>query len=119
MRSASAFVVTAAIAFAFGAISSAAGLWWLRHYLSRSAPVQVSGVLQVQSKPADPSASGNPPNGYFIEATAIGRVYLEHSSAKQYVGRRVVSSGRLSATCGNDGRPCYPEIAATSIREVK
>jgi len=96
------------------------GFWRVSDHLATFEPVQVSGLLQVQIRPADPGATGNPPNGYFIEATAIGRVYLEPVDVKQYVGIKVVARGRLSrATCGNDGQSCYPVIAATSILEAK
>jgi len=57
MRSASALVVTGAIAFTVGVVSGAVGFWRVSDYLATSEPVQVSGILQVQTRPADPGAT--------------------------------------------------------------
>lgn len=103
------------VSFMLGLFSAVAVYWILKTYLFPPSTITVRGVLQHQAQPVDLSASGNPPNGYYVESSAIDRFYVEESSAKLYVGSRVLIQGTLSTVCGPDNFPCYPQIVPKSI----
>lgn len=105
-----------AISFLIAGWLSCGGIdWLLSAYFFPPVKVQVRGVLKFQAKPSDPSASGNPPNGYFVESTAIERFYVEGNLVKPYVGSLILIRGTLSTECGLDGYPCYPKLVKTSV----
>lgn len=105
---------TAVIFFIAGLLSCVGAYWWLKTYLFPPSTVEVQGVLKFQAK-SDPSASANPPNGYFVESSATDRFYVEGNLAKPYVGSLVLIKGTLSTECGPDGYPCYPKLVAKSV----
>lgn len=70
----------------------------------------------MQVAPADPSASANPPNGYYVESSVTERFYVEGEQVKPYVGSSVFIQGTLSTTCGPSGYPCYPKLLASEVR---
>lgn len=96
MNRTASFFLTATIFFLAGLLSYAGSQWYFRAYLSGTITVQ--GVLKFQAQMVDPSASGNPPNGYFVESTAIGRVYVEGNLIKPFVGFSVLPQGKMLST---------------------
>lgn len=115
-RTASLFL-TATIFFIAGLLSYAGTQWYLRTYLSGT--ITVRGVLKFQAQIVDPGASGNLPNGYFVESTAIDRVYVEGDLIKPFVGSLVLLQGEtLSTVCGPDTFPCYTKLLITSVTPV-
>lgn len=115
-RTASLFL-TATTFFLAGLLSYAGAQSYLRTYLSGT--IVVRGVLKFQARIVDPGASGNPPNGYFVESTAIDRFYVEGDLMKSYVGSRVLLQGKtLSTVCGPDDFPCYPKLFVKSVTQI-
>jgi hypothetical protein len=111
--------LTATLFFIAGCLSYAGGSWWLRTYLLPPGTLAVRGVLQFQAQVDDPSASANPPNGYFVESTAINRFYVEGDLIQPYVGSLVLLQGKtLSTVCGADTFPCYPKLLVKSVTQV-
>lgn len=109
-------LVTAMGFFVAGLLSGAGGYWFVRSYLFPPATIQIRGVLKFQAKPSDPSASANPPNGYFVESSATDRFYVAGDLViPSYVGSLVQIKGTLSTECGPDGYPCYPKLITTSV----
>lgn len=106
------------VAFVLGLLS-AVGAYYLKTYLFPPATITVRGVLKYQAQPVDPGASGNPPNGYFVESSAIDRFYIEDNWAKPYVGSPVLIQGTLSTVCGPDNFPCYPKLVPKSITPAR
>lgn len=108
----------AAILFLAGFVSSAGTYEFLKTYFFTPPQVTIQGVLKFQAQTdIDPTASGNPPNGYFVESTASERFYVEGISVSQYVGSLIFIRGTLAAECGSDGFPCYPKLVAISITQ--
>lgn len=95
------------------------GTYWLAQvYLFPPAILEVRGILRFQAQPSDPTATGNPPNGYFVESTATDRFYLEGDLIKPYVNSPVLVQGTISTVCGSDTYPCYPKLLAKSVTQV-
>ena len=116
-RTASLFL-TATLSFIVGLLSYAGGSEWLRTYLLPGT-ITVRGVLKFQAQIDSPGASGNPPNGYFVESTAIERFYVEGDLIEPYVGSPVLIQGEvLSILCGPDTFPCYPKLLVKSVTQV-
>jgi hypothetical protein len=108
-----------AATFFIGGVFSCIGADWLfKVYLFPPITIHVQGVLKFQSS-NDPTASANPPNGYFVESMATDRFYVEGDLVKPYVGSRIQLTGILSTVCGPDGYPCYPQLKTTSVVQVK
>ena len=90
------------------------------HYASnalRGKSHQVSGVVQYHTP--DYTVSADAPEGYYVESTAIGRVYIEHKNVFSYVNKYVIARGYLEEICGNDGGSCFPLVDAQSITITK
>lgn len=109
------WAVVTAIAFVTGAIGGVAGFWWLQKNLQGS--VLASGVLEYQGEPTA-GASVPPPEGYYIQAAGVERVYVTAETVNQYLDKDISARGQLSTICGADGSPCYPLIQAESINVV-
>jgi len=77
----------------------------------------VSGVVKYH-KP-DYTVSLDAPEGYYIEASAIGRVYLKHESISEYLDKNIKVSGVLREICGNDQGSCFPLIDARWIADLQ
>lgn len=106
------------ISFIAGLLVCMGAYWFVQAYLFPPASLEVLGVLQLQTQPSSPSATGNPPNGYFVESTATDRFYLEGDLVKPYVGSLVLIKGTISTVCGADAYPCYPKLLAKSVTQV-
>lgn len=112
------FFLTATIFFIVGLLSYAGAQWWLRSYLLPPGTITVQGVLKFQA-PSNSGDSGKPPDGYFVEAAAIKRVYVEGDLIKPFVGSLVLLQDKtLSTVCGPDTFPCYPKLLITSATPV-
>ena len=110
-------LLTSIVSFILGLFSAGGAYWFLKTYLLPPGTITVRGVLQ-QAQPGDPSASGNPPDGYYVESSASDRFYVEESLAKPYVGSHILIQGTLSTVCGPDNFPCYPQIVPKSITPI-
>ena len=75
----------------------------------------ISGIVEYQSEPA-PYMSGPPPEGYYVNSSVFGRVYVKHNSFSEYLGKNIWVRGWLKDICGVDGMPCYPLIDAEWIK---
>lgn len=106
------------IGFIAGVLVSLGAYWAVRAYVMPPTILEVRGVLQFQAQPPSPSATGNPPNGYFVESTAVDRFYLEGDLLEPYVGSLVLISGTVATVCGPDTHPCYPKLLAQSVVPV-
>jgi hypothetical protein len=111
-------LVIAATFFVGGVLSCIGVDWLFKVYLFPPVTIRVRGVLKVQSS-NDPTASANPPNGYFVESSATDRFYVEGDLVKPYVGSLIQLTGILSTVCGPDGYPCYPKLQTKSVFQVK
>lgn len=109
-------LIIAATFFVGGVLSCIGANWIFRVYLSPPATIYVRGILKFQSS-NDPTASANPPNGYFVESTATDRFYVE--GVKPYVGSLIQLTGTLTTVCGPDGYPCYPKLQTQAVVQVK
>lgn len=111
-------LVAVCVSFIAGVLVCMGASWFVQAYVFPPATLNVRGVLKLQSQPYDPSLSGLPPNGYFVESTAIERFYLEGDLIKPYVGSLVLIQGTISTVCGPDTFPCYPKLLAKSVTQV-
>lgn len=118
MNRAVSLLMAVCISFIAGLLICIGTYWFVRAYLFPPATLEVRGVLRFQSQPSAPSATGNPPNGYFVESTAIDRFYLEGDLIKTYVGSLVLVKGTISTVCGPDTYPCYPNLLVKSVIQV-
>ncbi len=117
MNRTASLVLTATIFFFAGLLSYAGAQWYLSTYLART--ITVRGVLKFQAHNSDLGGSGHPPYGYFVESTAVGRVYVEGDLIQSSVGSSVLLQGKtLSTVCGPDTFPCYPNLLVTSVTPV-
>ncbi|MBE9064790.1 hypothetical protein [cf. Phormidesmis sp. LEGE 11477] len=106
----------ASIFFILGAAASTFTIWQL-HKLYRATiapPISVEGTLQAQYN-YDEAAVHPSPNGYYIEGTGVGRIYLQGQPLQSYVGQGIVATGIVEGICGPKSIPCYPVL---SLREV-
>ena len=76
----------------------------------------ISGIVEYQSKP-DPFTTGPAPEGYYVNSSVFGRVYVRHNSVSEYLGKNIRARGWLKDICGVDDSPCYPLIDAEWIRK--
>ncbi|HEY9646831.1 MAG TPA: hypothetical protein V6C88_10695 [Chroococcidiopsis sp.] len=106
------------VGFVAGVIVSLGAFWVVQAYVMPPTVLEVRGVVQFQAQPPDPTATGNPPNGYFVESTAVDRFYLEGDLLEPYVGARVLIRGTVATVCGSETYPCYPKLLAQSIVPV-
>ncbi len=117
MNRTASLVLTATIFFLAGLLSYAGAQWYLSTYFSGT--ITVRGVLKFQAHNSDIGGSGHPPYGYFVESTALDRIYVEGDSIKPSVGSSVLLQGKtLSTVCGRDGFPCYPNLLVKSVTPV-
>lgn len=107
-RTSSFLLITAFIFFVMGGLSSVGSYWLARKYFFPADRVRAEGILKFQGE-SDPSASANPPEGYFVESNAIERLYIV-GLPKTSIGSFVRIKGTLSTICGADGYPCYPQV---------
>jgi len=106
----------ATISFILGAAASTFTIWQL-HKLYRATiapPVSVEGTLRAQYSYED-SAIRPSPNGYYIEASSVGRIYLTGKPLQSYVGQSIIATGSVEGICGPKSIPCYPIV---ELREV-
>jgi len=108
----------ASIFFIMGSAASIATIWQLNklYRATVAPPIAVEGVVKAQYAYEEENGLTPPPNGYYIEGTSIGRVYLSGQPLQSYVGESVVATGSVSGICGPKSIPCYPLI---ELREVK
>jgi hypothetical protein len=118
MNRTASLVLTAIIFFLAGLLTDAGVQWYLRTYFAKTTIVQ--GVLKLQTQQIeDLGTSGNPPNGYFVESSAIDRFYVEGDLMKPYVGSLVSLQGEaLSTICGPDAFPCYPKMRVKAVTKI-
>lgn len=112
MRTALRLAITSIIAFLVGIVVGVGGMIYLQDFFAGT--IRVTGVVMYESNP-DSSASGLPPRGYYVESSATGRVYIEHSTAGSYLGQQIHATGRLGTLCGPGGFNCYPVVWPESI----
>lgn len=74
---------------------------------------QVSGVVKYYTP--DYTASGEAPEGYYVESSAIDKVYIEHQNIADYTDKHINARGYLKEICGNDFGSCFPLIDAQTI----
>lgn len=115
MRTILLIVLTAIIASAGGCAAGFGGALWPQDFFASK--ISATGVVMLESydDPAWAGASGLPPSGYYIESSATGRVYIEHSAVEHYLGRQIRATGRLETLCGPDGVNCYPVVRSAKI----
>jgi hypothetical protein len=101
--------------FIAGVLSCISTYWFVKTYLLPPTAIEIRGVLKLQTEPSDPSATSNPPNGYFVESTATDRFYVTGDLVKPYVGSLVLIKGTLSTVCSPDLHPCYPELQVKQV----
>ncbi len=106
----------ASIFFILGAAASTFTIWQLSklYKATIAPPVSVEGTLKAQYS-YDESALRPSPNGYYIEGTSVGRVYLTGEPLQSYVGQGVSVTGSVDGLCGPKSIPCYPVL---TIREI-
>ena len=106
----------ASISFILGAAASTFTIWQLNklYKATIAPPVSVEGTLKAQYS-YDESALRPSPNGYYIEGTSVGRVYLTGQPLQSYVGQGVSASGSVEGLCGPKSIPCYPIL---TVREI-
>ncbi len=80
----------------------------LRIYLTGSS-YYVSGIVRQAPIPS-PFLSGADPEGYYLESSVFGKVYLKHALLAQYNGQKISTEGKMDRVCGPDGMPCYPQL---------
>lgn len=83
--------------------------------------LRISGLVQYHK--ADLTISADAPEGYFIESSAIGRIYLRYGKNEnlaELLDKNIVAKGLMSnrLLCGNDGGLCYPVVKIEMV-EVK
>lgn len=105
------------ISFFIGSAASAVVIWQLQGlYRATVAPlVAVEGTVRAQYSPKDDDGYTPPPNGYYIEGSGIGRVYLTQKPLDAYIGQTIVARGSISGICGPKSIPCYPRL---HVREI-
>lgn len=106
------------ISFIAGLLVAVGAYRFVQTRLFPPATLEVLGVLQFQAQPADLSASGNPPNGYYVESTAVDRFYLEGEQLESYVGAPIFATGTIATVCGPDTFPCYPKLLVQSVTQT-
>jgi hypothetical protein len=105
------------ISFFIGSAASALAIWQLQGlYRATIAPlVTVEGTLRAQYSPKKDDGYTPPPNGYYIESSSVGRVYLTHKPLDAYIDKPIVAQGSMSGICGPKSIPCYPQL---HVREI-
>jgi hypothetical protein len=112
MRTALLLALTAIIAFVGGSAFGVGGTLYLQDITARD--VRVTSVLMYESD-YDPTITGQIPQGYYVESTGVGRVYIETDSAEDYLGQVIQAWGQLATLCGPDGLLCYPVVRQATI----
>lgn len=107
----------ATISFAIGAAASTLVIWQLHKlYIATIAPViTVEGTVQAKYSYKTDDELSPAPNGYYVDSSSIGRVYLTGKPLDSYVGQPVKAIGSVSGICGPKSVPCYPIV---QVREV-
>ncbi|MCC6132640.1 MAG: hypothetical protein IT186_22160 [Acidobacteria bacterium] len=76
--------------------------------------VNVSGVVRYHK--ADLTVSADSPEGYYVESSAIGRIYLRHNEMPGVLNRHIEARGTLRGVCGNDKATCFPLMNIERLR---
>ena len=108
--------VIAGTFFTLGAAASTFTLWQIhRLYKATIAPpISVEGTLQAQYN-IDETAVHPTPNGYYIEGTGVGRIYLHGRPLQGYVGQSILATGSVEGICGPKSIPCYPALLLRNV----
>lgn len=108
----------ATVFFLLGSAATAVVIWQLHKlYRATIAPrVTVEGVMQAKYGNEAGDEPMPPPNGYFVESSGIGRVYLAGKPLNSYVGQPILVRGSVSGVCGPKSIPCYPLV---EVREIE
>lgn len=101
--------VIVSITFLITALLFTAGIFGFQYCSSFLEPrIKVSGVVRYHR--ADLTVSADPPEGYYVESSAIGRIYLQHNAMPGALTRSIDARGTLRGMCGNDKGACFPMI---------
>ncbi len=103
--------------FLLGVASSSLVIWQLHKlYRATIAPiVTVEGTLQAKYGYQAGDNAQPAPNGYFVESSGMGRVYLTGQPLNAYMGQPIRAQGGIAGICGPKSIPCFPLI---EVREV-
>ncbi len=103
--------------FLLGATASGLVIWQLHKlYRATIAPlVTVEGTLQAKYGYQAGDKAQPAPDGYFVESSGMGRVYLTGQPLNAYVGQPIQAQGSVAGICGPKSVPCFPLV---EVREV-
>lgn len=73
----------------------------------------ISGTVQYHK--ADITVSLDFPEGYYIESSALERVYIEHSNIFEFLESDIAGKGAMGKVCSNTSGLCYPNITLKEI----
>lgn len=107
----------ATLFFLLGAAASGLVIWQLHKlYRATIAPlVTVEGTLQAKYGYQAGDKAQPAPDGYFVESSGMGRVYLTGQPLNAYVGQPIQAQGSVAGICGPKSVPCFPLV---EVREV-
>lgn len=107
----------ATLFFLLGAAASSLVIWQLHKlYRATIAPlVTVEGTLQAKYGYQAGDKAQPAPDGYFVESSGMGRVYLTGQPLNAYVGQSIQAQGSVVGICGPKSIPCFPLV---EVREV-
>ncbi len=108
----------ATVFFLLGSAATAVVIWQLHKlYRATIAPeVIIEGVMQAKYGQEAGDEPMPAPDGYFVESSGIGRVYLTGKPLNSYVGQPISARGGVSGVCGPKSIPCYPLV---EVREIE
>ena len=72
-------------------------------------PKEVSVTGTVQRMVYSPEVSSAPPEGWYLEGSAVARIYVRCMDAEPREGTDIRVRGTLDSVCGT-GVPCYPRV---------
>ena len=72
-------------------------------------PKEVSVTGTVQRMVYSPELSSAPPEGWYVEGSAVARIYVQCVEAEPREGTDISVRGTLDSVCGT-GVPCYPRV---------
>lgn len=110
----------AGVFFLLGSLATTATIWQLHKlYRATVAPVvAVEGTLKARySYSAKSNELNPPPQGYYIDSSGLGRVYLSGKPLESYVGKTIEANGSVSGICGPKSIPCFPLIEVREVQE--
>lgn len=79
--------------------------------------VTVTGTVLFQEKQAQ-HITGSCPEGYYLECSALNRVYLNHDKITKHRGRAIWAKGYLQTVQGPDGVLTFPLLMITQLTEA-